>query len=50
MARKKRGGSRFGCLGVVAALLLVLGGIVLFIALAFIMAYVSLISNLAGGF
>ena len=27
MARKKRGGSRFGCLGLVAALLLVAGGI-----------------------
>jgi UPF0755 protein len=26
MARKKRGGSRFGCLGLVAALLLVMGG------------------------
>ncbi|WP_287978540.1 endolytic transglycosylase MltG [Sphingomonas sp.] len=27
MARKKRGGGRFGCLGLVAALLLVLGGV-----------------------
>ncbi|MGN6818904.1 MAG: endolytic transglycosylase MltG [Sphingomonas sp.] len=27
MARKKRGGARFGCLGLVAALLLVLGGV-----------------------